>query len=45
MAARHFVLPLTVALIAAVGVGSVDDGGGSGHLIAFDTFPEATHDL
>jgi DNA-binding beta-propeller fold protein YncE len=41
MPARRFILPFTVALISAVGVGSVNEGGGAGRLIAFDKFPEA----
>jgi DNA-binding beta-propeller fold protein YncE len=39
--ARAFILPMTVAIVAAVGVGSVNEGGMAGRLIAFDAFPPA----
>ena len=41
MRARPIVFPLTVMLLATLGVGSLHEtGGGSGRLVAFDSFPQ-----
>lgn len=37
---RAFILPFTIAILASVGISSLNDVGGPGRLIAFDTFPE-----